>query len=210
MTHARHMPFYLAVLAAAVVFAIVYPVDHGLAVILGPNSLFVVYLTLTLSRVGRLNGSYLRKHPAGDDVPVLLIFLMAAAAAAAAMASLFIVVNGSGRPDHLRLTLALTAVPLGWATIHTMAALHYAHLYWQPAGPDRQPRRGLRFPGDDEPDGWDFFYFAFVIGMTSQTSDVDITGRHIRRVNQLHAIASFFFNTVLLAAAVNVAVSLGS
>jgi uncharacterized membrane protein len=31
----------------------------------------------------------------------------------------------------------------------------------------------------------------------------------MRRINLLHAIVSFFFNTVLVAAAVNVAVSLG-
>jgi uncharacterized membrane protein len=30
----------------------------------------------------------------------------------------------------------------------------------------------LRFPEDNEPDYWDFIYFAFVIGMTFQVSDV--------------------------------------
>ena len=46
--------------------------------------------------------------------------------------------------------------------------------------------------------------------MTAQTSDVAITSTAMRKVNLLHAIVSFFFNTVLVAAAVNAAVSLAS
>ena len=40
----------------------------------------------------------------------------------------------------------------------------------------RQARRACRasiFPARDEPDYWDFVYFAFTLGMTFQTSDVD-------------------------------------
>jgi uncharacterized membrane protein len=95
-----------------------------------------------------------------------------------------------------------------------MAALHYAHLYWQPDGQQGDasgPREGLQFPKDQdddaEPGAWDFLYFAFVIGMTAQTSDVQITTTRMRKFNLVHAIVSFFFNTVLVAVAVNVAVS---
>jgi uncharacterized membrane protein len=44
--------------------------------------------------------------------------------------------------------------------------------------------------------------------MTAQTSDIAITSTGMRKINLLHAIVSFFFNTVLVAAAVNAAVSL--
>lgn len=69
---------------------------------------------------------------------------------------------------------------------------------------------GLDFPGTPEPRGSDFVYFAFVIGMTAQTSDVQITTQRMRSINIVHAIVSFFFNTVLVAAAVNAAVALGN
>jgi uncharacterized membrane protein len=49
-----------------------------------------------------------------------------------------------------------------------------------------------------------------VIGMTAQTADVNITKTNMRKLTLIHAIASFFFNTVLVAAAVNVAVSLAA
>ena len=91
------------------------------------------------------------------------------------------------------------------------AALHYAHLYWRPkAAADGKPGRhgGLEFPGGTKPGAWDFLYFSFVIGMTAQTSDTAITTTGMRRFNLLHGIVSFFFNTVLVAVAVNVAVAL--
>ncbi len=112
-----------------------------------------------------------------------------------------------------------------------MAALHYARLYFfgieedrktapskatkapakTAAGGHRHRKRagsGLEFPGGSQVSGWDFVYFAFVIGMTAQTSDVGISAGEIRRFALLHSILSFFLNTVLLAAAVNIVVTL--
>jgi uncharacterized membrane protein len=66
---------------------------------------------------------------------------------------------------------------------------------------------GLNFPGDEEPDYWDFVYFSFVIGMTSQVSDVAVTTKPIRQIVTAHGIVSFFFNATLLALMVNIAAS---
>jgi len=62
---------------------------------------------------------------------------------------------------------------------------------------------GLNFPGDQDPDYWDFLYFSLVIGMTSQVSDVAITSRSIRRIAAMHGVLSFFFNVTVLALTVN-------
>ncbi|MGR3542919.1 MAG: DUF1345 domain-containing protein [Paracoccus sp. (in: a-proteobacteria)] len=56
---------------------------------------------------------------------------------------------------------------------------------------------------------WDFVYFSFTLGMTEQTSDLAIRDTRLRRIATLHSALSFFFNTVILALAVNLAVSLG-
>ena len=45
--------------------------------------------------------------------------------------------------------------------------------------------------------------------MTAQVSDVTTTSPALRKVVLLHAVASFFYNTVILALAVNAAVSAG-
>ena len=62
---------------------------------------------------------------------------------------------------------------------------------------------GSLFPGEKEPDYWDFLYFSLVIGMTSQVSDVAVTSKVIRRVVALHGVLSFFFNLTILALTVN-------
>jgi uncharacterized membrane protein len=43
-----------------------------------------------------------------------------------------------------------------------------------------------------------------MIGTAFQGSDVDVTGRSMRRVVLTHAVLSFVFNTVSLALAINV------
>ena len=63
---------------------------------------------------------------------------------------------------------------------------------------------GLIFPNDEPPDYFDFAYFSFVIGMTWQVSDVQITSRRIRRIVLMHALLSFVYNTVILALSINI------
>jgi uncharacterized membrane protein len=64
----------------------------------------------------------------------------------------------------------------------------------------------MAFPGGEaDPDYWDFVYFSFVVGMTSQVSDVAITSKVIRRTATVHGIVSFMFNAALLALTVNIA-----
>jgi len=127
---------------------------------------------------------------------------------------LFLLINHKDR-DPTELGFAMLSIPLGWFTIHAMAALHYAHVYWMDGDAidtetkKKMPVGGLEFPGSKRPEGWDFLYFATVIGMTAQTADTAITTSHMRRVVLVHSILSFFFNTVIVAAVVNLAVSLG-
>ncbi len=94
----------------------------------------------------------------------------------------------------------------------TSGTMHYAHAYYRTEDPDERGKHGagLNFPSeeDDEPDFIDFAYFAFVIGMTFQVSDVAITSKRIRRLSLVHALLSFLFNTAILALAINLASSL--
>lgn len=208
----RHIPFYLGAASGLAALLIGWSVGTDITPVIAANAFFAVYIGTTLAALKNLTPDYLRKHAASSDAPVWLIFLITLFAVAAAMISLFLLINGRTATEPAHLFIALISVPLGWFTIHLMAAIHYAHLYWQP-GPtatDKTARRGLEFPGTKDPQGSDFLYFSCVIGMTAQTSDVQITGRHMRFFSLLHGIVSFFFNTVIVAAAVNLAVSLGN
>lgn len=211
----RHAPFYIAVVSGLVALPLVLWLKPQWAVQATANIFFLVYLTLEFAKIHSLTPAFLKKHAASADEPVWVIFLVTFSAVLVAVGSLFVLINKGGRPNGVELGLSLASVAFGWLTIHTMAALHYAHLYWRPdapAGSEKakatKQREGLEFPGDNEPGGYDFLYFSLVTGMTAQTSDVDITSTEMRKLNVLHAVVSFFFNTVLVAAAVNVAVSL--
>jgi len=115
--------------------------------------------------------------------------------------------RGPNVPAHdrsLALAMGLAAVVLGWFLIHTSFILRYAHLYYvdDAAG---EMRKGLTFPGTTQPDDYDFAYFSFVIGMTAQVSDVQITDPDVRRVATLHGLISFAYNTAILALVINLA-----
>lgn len=100
--------------------------------------------------------------------------------------------------------LAFSAVVLGWLLIHTIFLFRYAHLYYGDRDRDQQSDEGLVFPGRRDPNYADFAYFSFVIGMTFQVSDVQITAPSIRRLVLGHAMISFGYNTAILALVVNV------
>ncbi|KHJ59858.1 DUF1345 domain-containing protein, partial [Burkholderia glumae] len=92
-----------------------------------------------------------------------------------------------------------------WFLIPTIFTLHYARLYYQspPAA------RALQFPDRDlTPDYWDFLYFSFTIAVASQTSDVTLNSRAIRRAGLAQSILSFYFNMAVLGLSINVAAGL--
>ena len=110
----------------------------------------------------------------------------------------------------LHVGLAVLTVVSSWLLVHTVLTLHYAHVCYQIAGmsAENPPEIGLRFPNEPEPDFLDFAYFSFIIGMTGQTADVEITSRRVRRIALLHGILSFGFNAVIVALSLNLASSL--
>jgi uncharacterized membrane protein len=68
----------------------------------------------------------------------------------------------------------------------------------------------MKFDNTPQPGIWDFLYFSFTVGMTAQVSDTVVTSGSVRRMVLGHAVLSFFYNTVILALAVNAAASLAN
>jgi uncharacterized membrane protein len=207
----RYVPFYAATVTALAVALVVFWIAPRLIVPTAANGFFLTYLAFEYVRFPKLTAAFLRDFAASEDPPAFIIIFVGFAAMLAAIIALFVLLNTRGGSDWGTIGVTLSSVALGWLTVHTMAALHYAHAYWRPEGDPnsaKTPHAGLEFPGTSDPEGYDFLYFSLVTGMTAQTSDVAITSTQMRLLNLLHAVVSFFFNTVLVAAAVNVAVSL--
>lgn len=103
--------------------------------------------------------------------------------------------------EPVDLIVAISGMFLSWFLVHTTFGMRYAHLYYGDS--ETNKGSGLDFPGDDEPDFIDFAYFSFVLGMTFQVSDVEISSRKIRRLSLLHSLIAFIFNTVIVALTIN-------
>ncbi|ESY74590.1 DUF1345 domain-containing protein [Mesorhizobium sp. M0621] len=212
----RHMLFAVSACFGVVALAVALLLHASLAYSIGANAFFATYVILVVTQMPKFTGRYLSKNARATDQPMLVIFAVTLVVVGVATFSLFQLINEKDSTHPIELIFALLSIPLGWFTIHAMAALHYAHVYWMDGDAvdaetkKKIPVGGLLFPGDKRPEGWDFLYFSTVIGMTAQTADTNISTTHMRRVVLVHSILSFFFNTVIVAAAVNLAVSLGA
>jgi uncharacterized membrane protein len=126
-----------------------------------------------------------------------------------AVGSEFAAIKGAESGQKVwQVTLVAVTLLLSWLMAHVTFAFRYAHEFYARdlGGPDVDG--GLDFPQEKEPDYLDFLYFALVLGMTFQVSDVQITSRKLRRVATLHGLLSFLFNTVIVAFTVNIAAGL--
>lgn len=164
------------------------------------------YLGFALSIVMRFSLARARSRAADQDEGATLILILTVIAVAVSLGAVISLLgsakNFPGAKQPLLLTLAVGTTLISWLLIHTMFALHYAHEYY--GGEDVGRGGGLKFPSDPQPDYWDFVYFSFVIGMTFQVSDVQVTNRRVRRLVVAHGVVSFFFSVTIIALMVNI------
>jgi uncharacterized membrane protein len=100
------------------------------------------------------------------------------------------------------LLLAFITVAFSWILIHTVFTIHYSHIYY--SDDNGKHKGGLIFPNDTNPAFTDFAYYSFVVGMTFQVSDVQVTSKRMRKLTLIHGLISFIFNTFILALSINI------
>jgi uncharacterized membrane protein len=171
-----------------------------------------VFLGLTAHMFSTEKMSAMAGHAARDQEGEWTIFWLSIGAATASFAA--IIGEFSFTKDltpqlrDLHILLVAATLLLSWLMTHALFALRYAHEYYDTPAGSTEFARGLEFPGGAAPDYWDFFYFALVLGMTFQVSDVTIHARSLRRLATAHGLLGFLFNTVILALSVNIGASL--
>jgi uncharacterized membrane protein len=149
----------------------------------------------------------MRVHAGREDGSRTFVSLLLMVSSFAGMLTVLVLIvagdtAGISQPSFLAIIIA--SMFLSWAMVHTTYTFHYAHLYYDDKeGEPEQHAAGLDFPGEQEPDYLDFAYFSFVIGMTFQVSDVQVTSHHVRKQTLVHALLSFGLNTVVVALAIN-------
>lgn len=208
----RHGRFYVSVLLGiAVWFAISFAgLQPAARLLAAGDAFFLSYLASIAFVTFRITPDQLRERAAIEDEGTVLVILIALAVIVVSSAAIVIVFRQRHGLSPLPLSLALAGVPLGWCTLNTIAAFHYADLYYAPRDNGPESVRGLDFPGCKEPGVWEFLYYSFTIGTTAQTSDTNVLDTKMRRATLAHSVVSFFYNAAIIAMAVNAVVAIAS
>ena len=206
----HHRRFITALLLGLVAFGVSYllgrPQSAALQIIIAGDVFFVLYLGLTAGYVRRTTAPELRARAANPDEGLPLILLVTAATVAISLASVFLLVEGGGSGRRPRPAARRRCRPAWLADDPCDGRIPLRKSLLRAGGGWRCRR--AEFPKTPEPGLWDFLYYAYVVGMTAQVSDVAVSREEQRRVTLVHGIFSFFYNTVILALAVNAAANL--
>lgn len=211
LSHARAGTRLVAALVASAVVWWLLPdrVSFEIRAVASWDAFALVALALTWLTILTLRPEQIRQLAQREDpsrfVALVLVILGACASLLAVVVLLQESMTMTLGDKTLAIILALSAVASAWLLIHTVFTLRYAHQFYF----SRESFAALGFPGDESPpDYLDFAYFAFVIGMTAQTSDVTIHSRDIRRTALLHGVVAFAFNTAVVALSIGVLTTL--
>ena len=161
---------------------------------------WIVFFTRTCSQI--------RQHAREEDgsrIFVYFIILLSSLASLFAVSLLIIYSDKAETSAILYVPIAIIGMLLSWMMVHITFTFHYAHLYYDDdeEGNSHKHAGGLNFPNETKPDYIDFAYFSFVIGMTFQVSDVQISARPLRRTVLFHSLLSFVLNTFVVALTIN-------
>jgi len=205
---------FASVLVAFVVFVLLpATIAPPIRFVIAWDCCAVAFMCLSLTMMASSPEKLRYRAQIEDSSQWAILGLMVAATLASLLSIGFVLHDAkqqSGWAAIEHVVLAGGTILLSWFFAHLLFAIHYAHAYYGDDPDDEDSSDGvgvaggLAFPGEENPDYWDFLYFSFVVGMTCQVSDVQVTGRIMRRLTLSHGIIAFLFNTVILALSINI------
>lgn len=149
----------------------------------------------------------MRQKATLQDGSRLFVYLIIILSSLASMLTVLLLITSSNimnTSQDIYVPVAIAGMLFSWIIVHTTFGFHYAHMYYNNDETDpKKHAEGLDFPNEKRPDYLDFAYFSFVVGMTFQVSDVQITSRMIRRSALVHGLISFVLNTFVVALTIN-------
>ena len=209
-----HHRFVLGMGAALTTFAFAFGTPWPVRLLLAWNAFaFIIFALCWVIMIFGDARTSVRQARIQDSSRTTIFIFVNLAALASLLAVILLLRSAHGGSSTVQAQAALLAgvtIILSWLLTHTVYALHYAHIYYQKddEAPERADGEGLKFPGGKRPHFLDFAYFSFVIGMTCQVSDVQVTSPRVRRTALVHGLLSFVFNTIILAWSINLAAGL--
>ena len=204
----RHGRFYIALGLGVTTVLAAHLAGFEAPLLAGGDVFYLVFLGLCLVMIARQTAADLKRWAKSEDEGIVIVLVIILATMAFCTYGVFTALNRKHGIEVPALVLAGVGAPLGWAVLHTVMAFHYATIHYFDDPDCVGDEKDLLFPGQGDPGPWDFLYYSFVVGMTAQVSDVQITTTEMRKATLFHGLVSFFFNTVFIAMAVNAAVAL--
>lgn len=197
----------LASITIGTAAGIFIPLQAGwqLSLILGWDLTAFTLIALNWASFFSIKENEISKLANHQDESRLVSFVFIIVAAVLSLLGITFMLGDVGITERPKWEIAFTliSVSISWVLIHTLFTLRYAHLYYikLKQNPDFKV---LGFPQEENPNYIDFAYFAFVIGMTFQVSDVVVNSKRLRRIVLIHGIVSFVFNSFIVALLINI------
>jgi len=209
-TQLRLRPRLLTAILVGSAMAAAWPGTMSLQtrLLIGWNLVVWIYLPLVLwMMLGRAGSTDVQANARRLNEGVTVILVLAVLGALASLAAITLELQAARQNHDPRyVLLALTTVAGSWLLLPVEFGIAYASLYHGGG----KASHGLEFPGEEEgpPDYGDFLYFSITVAATSQTSDVGVSSRAMRRLVLVQSLLAFVFNTGVLALSINILASL--
>ncbi|QCB47645.1 DUF1345 domain-containing protein [Hydrogenophaga sp. PAMC20947] len=210
--HFRTRPRLLGAMMIGLVLALLLPsrLPWVTRSLLGWNVAVWLYLLLMGWLMLRADHDKLHRDALAQAEDAATVLAVVVFAAVASLAGTVLELSAAKLPgaahEWRHVMFAATTVLGGWLLLPTLFTLTYASAYYRPLHGG-----GLRFPDIDpafRPSYTDFLYFSFTIAVASQTADIAVTSRPMRRLVLLQSLVSFGFNTAVLALTINIEASM--
>lgn len=206
VTSRPRMLISLLILIATSATLMTMRLQPATAILLAFDLAAVVFLASLARMFNRSSPAHMRSQAKSQDTGRWGVLWSGVLLSTVVLVALSSELQASKAGGLLSLGVGALSVVLSWLFLNILFAIHYAHGFYGDFG---EKHAGLEFPDTPEPDYWDFAYFAIVIGMTFQVSDVQISSRYLRRVALLHSVIAFFFNVFIIAITVNIVAGQG-
>lgn len=167
----------------------------------------ITFLILSWITFYKKDSHGIRKIAAKQDSGHIVLFFILIAATILSLVAIILLLKSKQEwllEKEIVTAIYFTGVLISWLLHQTLYSIHYAHLFYNAVNTGKQI---LIFPGTAKPDYMDFAYFSFTNGMTFQVSDVIVNSGYMRKLVLFQSLASFGFNTIIIALSVNVIVS---
>jgi uncharacterized membrane protein len=200
---------FICIAIAVIVYFVVQitNIDELSHIMIGWNTFSLCMIVMSWISFFITNSKQIREQARVQDPSRTIIFIIIIISTLISFLAVLLLIISKDKSDNAsswRIAIAISGMLFSWFLIHTIFTLRYAHLYYG----DHETKLnthagGLEFPDDSKPEYLDFAYYSFVLGMTFQVSDVQITSKRLRSLAMLHGLLSFVFNTIMIALTIN-------